>query len=176
MKIILLLTYVHLLSCFFLVNPSLVYAKDNSASEALILDSAERFFISLKKGDFKIAWDLLSEKSHKTIIDDVYNASSDIGVEIKKEDIIKDFNSSGLMFNSYWKAVLNNFNPDIVLNERIWEMGEIQSDRSVILLKNRAVTELQMYNENSWWKVGFVETFWPGKAMKIINFLKSLFF
>jgi len=158
-------------------NPTDVYAEDTSKTETLILDSAEKFFISLKKGNFKTAWELLSEKSHKTIIDDVYNASKKIGVEIKKEDIIKDFNSNGAIFNNYWKAFLNNFNPDIALKDRIWELEEIKLDYAVILLKkNEVVTELQMYNEKSQWKVGFVETFWEGKAMKIINFMSSLFF
>ena len=111
------------------------------------------------------------------IINDVYTASKKAGIEIKEEDIIKDFNSNGAIFNNYWKAVLNNFNPDIVLKDRIWELEEIKLDYAVILLKkDEVVTKLQMYNENSQWKVGFVETFWEGKAMKIINSMSSLFF
>ena len=111
------------------------------------------------------------------IIDDVYTASKEAGIEIKKEDIMKDFNSNGAIFNNYWKAFLNNFNPDIVLKDRIWELEEIKLDYAVILLKkDEVVTELQMYNENNQWKVGFVETFWEGKAMKIINFTSSLLF
>ncbi|MDP3296599.1 MAG: hypothetical protein Q8N09_03255 [Thermodesulfovibrionia bacterium] len=45
---------------------------------------------------------------------------------------------------------MNNFNPDIALKDRIWELEEIKSDYAVILLKkNEVVTELQMYNEKS---------------------------
>ena len=169
--------YLSLFACLLAFNHTDVSAGSRDKTETLILDSAEKFFISLKQGNLKTAWELLSEKSHKMIIDDVYTASKEAGIEIKKEDIIKDFNSNGAIFNNYWKAFLNNFNPDIVLKDRIWELEEIKLDYAVILLKkDEVVTELQMYNENSQWKVGFVETFWEGKAMKIINFMSSLFF
>ncbi len=154
------------------------YAENITDSEALILDSAEKFFISLKESNYKAAWDLLTEKSHKTIIDDVYTASKKIGVEIREEDIIEDFNSNGIMSNNYWKAILNNFNPDIVLNERVWEFEKIEPDHAIILLKNKngIATKLQIFNKNRQWKVGFVETFWQGKTIKIINYLNSLLF
>ncbi len=164
-----------LVTPIFILNTPPVYAEDTSKSEAPILDSAEKFFIFLKEGTYKNAWELLSEKSQRTIINDVYKASHKKGVDIKKEEILKDFNSNGVIFNNYWSAFLNNFDPDIVLNERVWEFEKIEPESAVILLKHKSITKLQMYKENNTWKVGFVETFWKGKIMKFIAYLNSLF-
>jgi len=164
--------YLFLIALFCFTD---AYAEDASESESLILEAGERFFISLQKGDYKIAWKLLSEKSHKTIIRDVYDASQKAGVKIKKEDIIDDFNNGGVICNSYWRAVLDNFDPSVVLNERVWEFEKIEPNHAIILLKEKSVTKLQMYKEDNQWKVGFIETFWTAKAMKIIRYLNSMF-
>ena len=113
------------------------------AEAALILDPAENFFVSLGNREFKTAWDLLSKESQETIIDDVYKDSIDRGIEIKKLDVVKDFQNSGIIFTHYWNAFIMNFDPDIVLNERVWEFEKIDSDQAVILLKERIVTKLQ---------------------------------
>lgn len=165
-------SYLFLIALFCFTNAD---AEDVGKSESLILEAAERFFISLQKRDYKIAWELLSEKSHKTIIEDVYNASQEAGIKIKKEDIINDFNNNGVICNNYWRAVSDNFDPSVVLNERVWEFEKIRTDTAVIMLKEKAVTRLQMYKENNQWKVGFIETFWPTKTMKAIRYLNFLF-
>jgi hypothetical protein len=172
-KLKFLLILVHLLGTLCILKLE-VFAED--INKTLILDSAEKLFISLKERHYKTAWELLSEKSRQTIIDDVYRALKNSGITIEKEEIIRDFNTNGVMFNNYWNAFLNNFDPDIALNERVWEFEKIESDHAIILLKNRAViTKLQMYKENSQWRVGLVETFWMSKTMKIIKYLQSLF-
>lgn len=170
--------YLVLFACLSIVNHPDVFAGDIDKTEALILESAEKFFISLKERNYKTAWGLISEKSQKTIIDDIYNASRKRGADIEKENIIMDFNRNGIIFNNYWDAFLNNFDPDVVLNERVWELEGVKTDYSVILLKNKNKnpTRLQMYKENDYWKVGFVETFWPGKTREIISYLSSLLF
>ena len=70
----------------------------------------------------------MSEKSHRKIIDDVYKTTKDKGIEIKKTDIARDFNSNGMIFNSYWNSFMNSFDADVVLNDRVWELGEIGRD------------------------------------------------
>lgn len=149
------------------------YAGNTTESESLILEAGEEFFISLQKGDYKSAWELLSKKSYETIIGDIYDASQKAGVKIKKEDIMDDFSNNGVICNSYWKAVLDNFDPSVVLNERVWEFEKVGSSAAVIKLKEKAVTKLRMYKENNQWKVGFIETFWPTKTMKVIHYLNS---
>ena len=144
------------------------------AETALILDPAEDFFVSLRNREFKTAWDLLSNKSHDTIIDDVYKNSIERGIEIKRVDVMRDFQNSGIIFKNYWNAFIMNFDPDIVLNKRVWEFEKIESDQAVILLKARIVTKLHMYKEENHWKVGLVESFWTGKNNKAIKFMHSL--
>lgn len=141
----------------------------------MILDSAEKFFISLKERNYGTAWELLSERSHRTIINEVYDSARGRGVKIKKANIARDFDGSGVIFNNYWNSFMLNFDPDIVLNERVWEFEKIRQDSAVILLKGKGITRLKMFRESGWWKVGFVETFWPGRRGKITEYLRNLF-
>ncbi len=151
--------------------------QDRVREEGLVLDAAESLFIYLNDKDYKAAWKLLSEKSCRVIIDDVYSASVKKSPEIDMESIARDFNMSGIIFNKYWDAFRANFDPDIVLNRRVWEFEEINSSNATILLKGSGVTRLKMFKEAGIWKVGFVETFWarnPGSAVRILQtfFLK----
>lgn len=139
------------------------YARNNNEPEAIILDSAEKFFLSLKEGNYRMAWGLLSEKSHKTIIEDVYNAEKKINPEIKKEEVIQDFENSGKMFDIYWRNYLKNFDPDLALKKSVWKMGEVKSDKAVIILYIEGDAELKMYKEDGKWRVGLVESFWTRK-------------
>jgi hypothetical protein len=150
-------------------------SKYQGPSVSSILDSAEGFFIFLKQGEYMAAWELLSEKSQKTIINDIYRSSKNNGMEMKKGDIIRDIDNNGLIFNNYWKGFMLNFDPDVVLNDRVWEFENIESDHAVILLKKRAITKLHMYKEDEHWRVGLIETFWTRKPLKFIKYMNSLF-
>lgn len=153
-----------LLSFFFILDFSIAESAYESETESLILDSAEKFFLLLKKSDFKNAWELLTEKSRKAVIDDVYNVSKKLGQEIKKEAVAKDFNSNGVIFNSYWNAYIQNFNPDMVLEQSKWEIGRIGKDEAEIIInykKSEKPAIVKMLKENGAWKIGLVETFWP---------------
>jgi hypothetical protein len=164
-----------LFSSIFTAHLSPASAEQPDDQEALILNSAEMFFVSLKEGNYKTSWELLSEKSQKTIVNDVYDSSKKMEVDIEKEDIIRDFDENGTIAQNYWNALASNFNPEIVLEERVWEFETIQSDYAAILLKNGASTKLHLYHEYNQWKVGFVETFWEKKTMKILKKLLSWF-
>ncbi|MBI4697425.1 MAG: hypothetical protein HY758_00495 [Nitrospirae bacterium] len=150
-------------------------ADDKLETKNLILDSAENFFISLKKNTYRTVWELLSARSQENIISDVLKESEKIGVQVNRKDVENDFSASGTISANYWRSFLQNFNPDIVLNERLWEFESIERDNAVILLKgNNVVTKLKMYRENSLWKVGLVETFWKSRAYGIIEYLTSV--
>ena len=163
-----------LILCCFLTFPHYAHSEEHSESIPLILQAAENLFIFLNERDYNAAWELMTEKSHQTIINDIYKTSVDRGIDIRKEDISRDIHNNGILFNSYWNAFMTNFDPDVVLNDRVWEIEETGPDHAVILLKKKGITKLQMYKEGDRWKVGLVETFWIGKPLKIIKFVQSL--
>jgi len=143
-----------------------------------ILDSSEKFFISLKKNDFTAAWNLLSSKSRETILGDVIRATRKAGGGINKEDIIRDFNNSGVIATSYWSAFLNTFDPNMILDESKWEMGDIGRQRAEIIIthkKSRNPVVLKVLREEGVWRVGLVETFWTGRTETFMQKLVTLF-
>ncbi|MBI4839008.1 MAG: hypothetical protein HY806_07725 [Nitrospirae bacterium] len=144
----------------FGVSDSLLAYADNNETEALIISSAESFFISLKERDFKAAWGLLSEKSRKTIMDEEYGI---LKGKINKDDLIKDFNRGGERFLYYWNTYVENFDPDLALKKAVWKMGEIKDDKAVIILHVQGDAELMMFKQDGRWRVGLVESFWTRK-------------
>ena len=161
-KTILSLLLLFLIGYGFFLNPSEALAGESYTTTAPILDTAEKFFISLKQRQYSVVWDLLSTKSHKTIINDIYKASKKLGENLEKTTIKNDFKKRGVHSNSYWDAILTEFDPDIILEDSRWEMGPVNKDKAEIILlhkksKNPAI--LQMFKENEGWKVGFSESF-----------------
>jgi hypothetical protein len=155
-----------ILAIFFCITiPCALKAQDNDSINA-VLDSAEQFFILLRSREYKEAWDLLSEKSQKTIIKDVYKASNKIGANTTIEDIRRDFDNSGLISRNYWNAFLDTFDPNMILENSRWEIGFIEEKKAEIIIrhkKSEAPARLKLFKENNKWKVGLVETFWTRK-------------
>ncbi len=164
---------------FFIVSH--IALENNSAAhddeyKALtpILSSAEIFFTSLKNTEFDTAWDLLSENSHEVIISDVYEVTRKINGNINREDIIKDFNSSGTMFTNYWNSFHQSFDADMILEHSEWEIGFIRKDKAeIIITYNNSLgpTILKMSKEQDMWRVGLAETFWQRKALNLLHFI-----
>ena len=171
MNKLLTITSVLLLSCLFIFNTP-ANSKDNHKTLDLVLDSAEKFFISLEKGEFATAWELLSEKSHNTIIDDVYKSSNKMNGNIKRKNIAADFKNRGIMFKSYWRAFSGNFDSDIILEDSRWKIGYILEDRAEILItykQSEQPARLKMFKENNAWRIGLVETFWTRKYYEYLQ-------
>jgi hypothetical protein len=142
-----------------------------------ILDSAEKFFLSLNELDFETAWNILSERSREAIINDVYETSVKIGGTLQREDITRDFEVRGVMFTNYWKSFLRKFDTDIVLEQSLWKMGTIKETRAEIIIqydKSSNPTILRMMKENEQWKVGLIETFSRGTIEKWLDFVKII--
>lgn len=169
--------------CFVLIFiVSHIALENNSAAHdneykalAPILSSAENFFISLKDREYNATWDLLSENSQKTIINDVYEVTRKVNGDINREDIIKDFNSRGKMFTHYWNSFHRSFDADMILEHSEWEMGFIRKEEAEIKItynNSESPTILKMRKEQDSWKLGLAETFWQRKAM---NFLHLIF-
>ena len=134
-----------------------------------ILDSAEALFRAMKARDHKGIWSRLSGKSRAAIVNDsgkaiAAHAPSDHGYS--KEVLEKDFSSGGSIARSYWDAYLQNFNPDWLLEQSRWQMGEIATDDAEVLIqyrKGEGPVHLKMIRENGKWKVGLMETFPPSR-------------
>ncbi len=143
-------------------HPSESPAEESYKTTAAILDTAETFFISLKEKKYGTVWALMSEKSCRTIINAIYTASEKNGEDLQKEDIKRDFDKKGIIFNTYWDSFLQDFDPDMVLEESSWEMGPVNKDKAEVVIlhkKSEHPAILQMFKENGVWKVGFSETF-----------------
>lgn len=174
MKKFFLLTLVFLLIQLALTNAGTAYYDDDYKSVSPILGPAEKFFSSLQNNEYDIAWNLLSERSHEVIIDDVYKASSKINGRLRKEDITRDFNNNGTMFFNYWKAFLNTFDTEMILEKSLWEMGVISDDKAEIIITyedSQKPTILVMHKQLNSWKVGLVETFWQRKRVSLLRFI-----
>jgi hypothetical protein len=141
---------------------SFLCAGNNDNEIDQILSSAESLFKAMKEKNYPKIWTFLSVKSKNIIVDDVYKAVNKKGTNYKKEDINKDFAAGGLLTASYWKNYLENFNPDIVLEESTWDMGKIEKDKAEIVIrykKSEGPAMLKMFKEEGKWMVGLEETF-----------------
>lgn len=169
------------LSFILIIFVSYVALENNSAAHdaeyrtiAPIVNSAENFFISLKDGEYDAAWDLLSEKSHETIISDVYETTHKINRDINREEIVKDFKSRGRMFTTYWNSFQRSFDADMILEKSEWEMGIIRNGEAEIIItydNSAGPTTLKMLKEQDAWKVGLAESFWQRKTIKLLHLI-----
>lgn len=120
----------------------------------------------MKDKDYPKIWMLLTQKSKNTIIDDVYKAEAKAGIQHSKEQINSDFSTGGFLSSQYWNSYIDNFNPEIVLEQSKWEMGKIDRGKAEIIIrykKSERPAEIKMFKEDGVWKVGLVETFWTSK-------------
>jgi hypothetical protein len=138
-----------------------------------VLDSAESLFKMMKAKNYKNIWGCLSTGSKSVIASDTYKAVSKSGaasnsdVQYSKDSVAQDFESGGPLSKAYWDAYVDNFNPDMVLEESKWSMGDIKKGRAEIIIqykKGESPVHLLMVMENGKWKVGLMETFaWAGR-------------
>jgi hypothetical protein len=132
-----------------------------------ILDSAEGLFRAMKLRDYKSIWSRLTDKSRAAIVNDSYKeiaAKTGNSSEYSKEVLERDFHSGGPIAKSYWDAYLQNFDPDWLLEESRWQIGELGKDRAEIVIhyrKGEGPVILVMTRQNADWKVGLMETFRP---------------
>ena len=141
---------------------SFLHAENNNNEIDKILSSAESLFKAMKENNYPKIWMFMSAKSKDTIVDDVQKAEEKTGKKYTKEDIGKDFAEGGILAVSYWERYLENVNPDWVLEQSKWEMGEIGRDKAEVIIRyNKSVGPfmLKMFREKGKWVVGLEETF-----------------
>ncbi|MBI4687572.1 MAG: hypothetical protein HY756_07300 [Nitrospirae bacterium] len=132
-----------------------------------ILNTAESFFIALKEKRFSNVWEGLTIKSRETIIDEVYREINRKEARVGREVIREEFYSNGELSKTYWETFLRNFDPDIILQQSVWDIGKIKTETAIIVLqykKSEYPAELRLYKEDGRWRVGLVETFWTRKG------------
>lgn len=131
------------------------------------IDNSESFFQFLQSHDYIKAWSQMTEKSHDTIVSDVYDAIKKKSAEpISKENISDDFKQCGGICQEYWKGFLSYFNPAEVLDNSTWSTGNSEKNYCEILLKHKnseTPAIIKMYKENGMWKIGLTESFWLRK-------------
>lgn len=135
-------------------------------TEDEILKVTEGFFIALKEKRFTDAWELLTIKSRDTIIDEVYRDINKTKAKIGKEVVRQEFDKKGDLFLIYWNSFVRDFDPNTVLEQSVWNMGEIKDNKATIILqykRSEYPAELKIYKENGKWQFGLVETFWTRK-------------
>lgn len=143
--------------------PMVGHGRDKQDDLDKVLASAEGFFQSLKTKDYSQAWSFLSRRSREVICNDIYKGSIDSGAGYTKEQIKSDLQAGGMIAGSYWKGVLQSFDPNSVLEESKWEMGFVRSDAAELFIthsKSTRPARLKLFNETSVWRVGLVESFW----------------
>jgi hypothetical protein len=141
------------------------YAADRSAGEAP-LDSARSFFEEMQTRNYPAVWADLTAKSKKAIINDVMKETRKSGGGYSRPQMRNDFRTGGPVAVAYWKAFLDNFNPEKVLKKSTWKMGKLGADEAEVIIRYRRAEDsavLRMHKEEGKWKTGLTETFWTRK-------------
>jgi choline kinase len=150
---------------FFVVISSTVTLHADKIEDE-ILNTAEGFFIALKEKRFADAWELLTVKSKNTIISEVYKDINKTRAKIGKGVVREEFDKKGDLFLIYWNAFVKDFDPSTVLEQSVWNLGEIKDNKAIIILQYKRSdypAELKIYKEDGKWQFGLVESFWARK-------------
>ena len=142
-----------------------LYSSVDKADEE-VLTAAEGFFIALKEKRFDDAWKSLTTKSRDTIVSEVYKEINKTKAKIGRELVTEDFDNNGELSRCYWNAFIKNFDPDAVLEQSTWNIGQMKEDTAIILLQHKESqynSELKLFKEDGRWRVGLTESFWMMK-------------
>lgn len=157
-----------------------IYGKETEDEINTVLKKADYFFQTMneavkfeaspevKANKFLETWQMLTDKSRKTIIDDIYKEERKFPSKEKftREMVENDFIECRNMCVNYWVNFIFNFEPEKALNESQWNIGFIKNKEAEILLTNKnsqLPAKLKMFKESGVWKVGLVESFWQRK-------------
>ncbi len=126
------------------------------------------FFENVKNRNFLGAWNILTEKSKKTIV-------SEVCKEIRKRDrnfscklVEEDFRKGGDLFRIYWDTYRKSLgNIDELISQLKIEKVKIKGKKAEIKTVNSRGNEVKfkIFKEDDTWKFGFVETFWTIKKI-----------
>jgi len=158
------LVSLYILISFLFFSSDLYSGVDKEDEE--VLASAEGFFIALKEKRFGDAWKSLTTKSRDTIVSEVCDEINKTKARIGRELVTEDFDNNGELSRVYWDAFMKNFDPDTVLEQSTWNIGQMKGDTAIIVLQHKGSeynSELKLYKEDGRWRVGLIESFWVMK-------------
>jgi hypothetical protein len=142
----------------------MAYAGPQDDEVNTVLLSAESLFKAMKQKNYTAIWQYLSAESKKSTVEMVYKSLRKSKISLDRERVGDDFAAGGELAKAYWDSYLNIFDPDTVLLQSRWEMGDIKKDRATINIlyrKSNNPAILLLYREENRWKVGMEETFRP---------------
>lgn len=147
---------------FIFITYSRPAAAQDQKEENQIISAAESLFVAMKGKNYPEIWRLITRKSQEEISSNIVKAARKQGEELNHVQVAKDFAEGGPIARAYWNAYLDAFNPDLVLKECSWRMGEVKKKEAIIILQHKKAERpalLQMKKEDNVWKVGLEETF-----------------
>lgn len=149
-------------TCIFIINTQFAFAQPNEDMIELFT-SAKGFFKNLQNKNYVSVWDSITEKSKKTIIENIFKQQKETGEKATIGEITTDFANCAKLCKTFWTAYVWSFDPDLALRESQWALGFIKKDKAELLIthkRSEAPAKLKMFRESGQWKVGFTETFW----------------
>ncbi|MCX7982387.1 MAG: hypothetical protein N2572_05710 [Syntrophales bacterium] len=138
------------------------FAQIQPKEHEIIVATAEKLFFAMKEKNYTDIWRLITKKSKEEICSNVIKAAKKHGETLQTSQVAQDFAEGGPIAQAYWNAYLDVFNPDMVLKESAWQMGEVKKKEAIIILQHKKAerpARLQMKKEDDQWKVGLEETF-----------------
>jgi len=144
------------------ILPSLGLAQPKAPETDQILDAADAAFQAMKDRKYPQIWQHLTKKSRDGVVQSVIKGEGKIGNRISEEQAQQDFASNGPLSKAYWDGYLERFNPDMVLKESTWKMGEVKKNEAQVIIQHRKSQQpalLRMQKEDGAWKAGLEETF-----------------
>jgi len=121
------------------------------------------FFTAVTQKDYATAWATLSRKSQEGIVDSVAD-----GEHMASPDVRKLFDTNDPSIDAgFWESFRQSSQAETFLQVAMAPGGARNgSDDSVVItMANGNTVALQMYQEGSAWKVGWMETFFPSNKV-----------
>ncbi|MDI9570370.1 MAG: hypothetical protein QM278_06575 [Pseudomonadota bacterium] len=135
----------------------------NPETEA-VLNAAEGVFKAMKARDFPAIWAGLTAKTKEEIVKSVLKGAAKTGYELTTAQLRNDFAVGGPQASAYWRAYLDIFDPDLVLEQSRWSLGSIKGAEARVIIhyrKSENPANLLLKKEDGAWRIGLEETFAP---------------
>jgi len=116
----------------------------------------------MRDRDYRAIWESISVGSKEAIVGDVLRACSAQKQSCDRDRLRAEFEKGGPDAVIYWVNYLALFDPDTILRDSTWKLGEAGTDRAQIVLRHRDAdrdTILVIVREDGAWKTGLEESF-----------------
>lgn len=144
-----------LLSALFVFTPG--YAADTDTASVSALRG---FFSAVANKDYAGAWAAFTRHSQDMIVDNIASSEKMSAQDVRK---LMDDNDQRIR-DGFWESFRQSSKPEEFINLPMASGGHrMDADDSVVIsFSNGATATVLMYHEGGVWKVGWMETFFPG--------------